>query len=328
MHRDAVELTSWLNTCLEQPVVSLELLNGGKNNRAYKVVTAQQICFLKQFYGDSNERFEREVAFLRNLHSANIPALPKLIASDSELGLSLTSFIHGRPLTQVTIDSVVQAAQFINDINSAVQQDMSGFCLAKGALLNVEAFIDDIQNRLQSLSEENQSPALANSLEDFITRELTPTYEVYVDNVKAQLDIESPFELVLSPSDFGFHNALMNKNVHFFDFEYAGLDSLEKLTTDFFAQPRYAIPQDLLSRFVATTSLVKNTEEFCHRCRTLLPLAHIKWILIFLNDFKHPDKLRREFAGNSKQCDQHLNEQLKKAKNRLRFINYKEGEVL
>src|SRR6185503_11886129 len=42
----------------------------------------------------------------------------------------------------------------------------------------------------------------------------------------------------LSPSDFGYHNAVLadDETVRFFDFEYAGWDDPAKLVCDFFNQ--------------------------------------------------------------------------------------------
>ena len=42
-------------------------------------------------------------------------------------------------------------------------------------------------------------------------------------------------DLCVSPSDFGFQNTLISKNiVYFIDFEYAGLDDPVKCILDFF----------------------------------------------------------------------------------------------
>ena len=49
-------------------------------------------------------------------------------------------------------------------------------------------------------------------------------------------------DLILSPSDFGFHNVIKkNKKLFFFDFEYAGMDDPVKLISDFICQPDYQL---------------------------------------------------------------------------------------
>ena len=54
-------------------------------------------------------------------------------------------------------------------------------------------------------------------------------------------------ECCLSPSDFGFHNALVDERagLTFLDFEYAGRDDPAKLVSDFFCQPEIPVPLDL-----------------------------------------------------------------------------------
>jgi hypothetical protein len=51
---------------------------------------------------------------------------------------------------------------------------------------------------------------------------------------------------VISPSDFGLHNAIIDGKgtVHFIDFEYAGWDDLLKTEVDFSEQPCYPSPED------------------------------------------------------------------------------------
>ena len=61
-------------------------------------------------------------------------------------------------------------------------------------------------------------------------------------------DMDHPLdtqESVLSPSDFGFHNALLGPDgkLCFIDFEYAGWDDPAKLICDFFCQPQTPVPQ-------------------------------------------------------------------------------------
>ena len=49
--------------------------------------------------------------------------------------------------------------------------------------------------------------------------------------------------MILSPSDFGFHNILSHhNNLYYIDFEYAGWDDPYKLIADFILNPDYKIP--------------------------------------------------------------------------------------
>ena len=65
--------------------------------------------------------------------------------------------------------------------------------------------------------------------------------------VQLGLALNEPLERMhrcLSPSDFGFHNALIDQrdNVRFCDFEYAGWDDPAKTVCDFFCQVEVELP--------------------------------------------------------------------------------------
>ena len=59
-------------------------------------------------------------------------------------------------------------------------------------------------------------------------------------------------EKSLSPSDFGFHNMLIDKNgrLRFIDFEYAGWDDPAKIICDFFCQPKFPVPMNWMDSFI------------------------------------------------------------------------------
>ncbi|MFX9699951.1 hypothetical protein ABTP10_19680, partial [Acinetobacter baumannii] len=60
-----------------------------------------------------------------------------------------------------------------------------------------------------------------------------------------------PSARCLSPSDFGFHNAVQRPEgqIVFVDFEYFGWDDPVKLTCDFMLHPGMDLPDDLAQRF-------------------------------------------------------------------------------
>ena len=56
----------------------------------------------------------------------------------------------------------------------------------------------------------------------------------------------------LSPSDFGFHNAIRRASgeLCFIDFEYAGQDDPAKMACDFLCQPEVPVPDACRERFL------------------------------------------------------------------------------
>jgi hypothetical protein len=123
----------------------------------------------------------------------------------------------------------------------------------------------------------------------------------------------------LSPSDFGFHNALADDDGHvtFLDFEYAGRDDPAKLVSDFFCQPEVPVPLAYHAHFIERMREGLGLDEAgIARCRLLLGAYQIKWTCIILNDFLPLGATRRAFAdtgASAKRCA----EQLTKAEAKL-----------
>jgi hypothetical protein len=87
--------------------------------------------------------------------------------------------------------------------------------------------------------------------------------------------------LCISPSDFGFHNAIRSqRGIKFIDFEFAGWDDPAKLISDFALQPKIPVkvaPPQLIKMFRPNA-----TRSILERCATLGPLLRIKWLCIIL----------------------------------------------
>ena len=81
------------------------------------------------------------------------------------------------------------------------------------------------------------------------------------------LSLDEPLpaaERCVSPSDFGFHNALRTPDgrLAFIDFEYAGWDDPAKTVSDFFCQPECPVPTEHYAAF-ARPSLMRGPRRGC-----------------------------------------------------------------
>jgi len=67
----------------------------------------------------------------------------------------------------------------------------------------------------------------------------------------------------ISPSDFGFHNALMTdeSDLSFFDFEYAGWDDSVKMFYNLFCQPDIPVQVDCLEWLIDSLSICMGNDE-------------------------------------------------------------------
>jgi thiamine kinase-like enzyme len=92
----------------------------------------------------------------------------------------------------------------------------------------------------------------------------------------------------LSPSDFGFHNAIRRPDgtLAFVDFEYFGWDDPAKTIADFLLHPGMAIDAALKRRFAAAACRVfSDVPALPARVQMAYALFGLKWVLILLNDF-------------------------------------------
>jgi len=108
-------------------------------------------------------------------------------------------------------------------------------------------------------------------------------------------------DLIITPSDFGLHNALISGSgePYFIDFEYAGWDDPAKTICDFFLQPKIPIPQMHFHAFAQQVcSMSINSEQTLQRTKLMFPVCKVKWCCIVLNVFARAGKTRRQFANS------------------------------
>jgi len=314
----------WIESGMACRVVGVSRVSGGKNNRAFCVDTSLGRFFLKQ-YSVANthfDNFSQEVAFCRLLSRHGISATPNLLLVDNKGRNALFRHVMGGVVENVTDICLMQAAEFIASINQEnVRLDAVSLPEAKGALFSAKCFIDDVQRRFNALASVTAASDIDGQMLVFLQQEFSRVMLAVMAYCADNMELDERFSRVLSPSDFGFHNAISAEKLMFFDFEYAGWDSAEKLITDFFAQPRYDIPPASLGAFVRKAFSSFDGHTLMAHVLNLLPLAHLKWCLIFLNDFNIQESQRRQFSlGDIKDWQQHKAVQLSKSSDRLKKL--------
>lgn len=288
----------------------IEPLRGGANNRVFRVQYDERIAVLKQYFwseADPRNRFETERAFYEILGEAVVLRTPRLKAADLENRQTLLSYVSGRRLksNEVRHDHVDQALNFVAELNvmraRPVAQTIGE---ASEACFTMVDHLACVERRLQRLEHSADSPKSEPEFRVLVKEELVPIW----DRIRSKMrEVErgngrlQTSERCLSPSDFGFHNALLHEDgrLRFFDFEYAGWDDPAKMVCDFFCQPAVPVPISCFDSFVYGTAHalgLSDMEQFMVRCRTLLPLYRLKWCGITLNEFVDADRGRRAFA--------------------------------
>ncbi len=291
----------------------LEPLPGGRNNRAFALRGGpERDAFLKAYFrhpGDPRDRLASEFAFLRHAWSLGLRCVAEPLARDDEAGLGLFSFLGGARLAagEITAAHVDMAARFYQGINPPDQPppmlpDGSEACFSLSAHLScVERRVD----RLAAAARPGQG--MRGDAAAFVAGELVLAWQSLLERVRSGAsalglnmdEVLAPELRRVSPSDFGFHNALRapNGELYFLDFEYAGMDDPAKMVCDFFCQPDLPAPRSELPAFLERTRETSPDDAtLSARVDLLLPVYRMKWCCIMLNDFLPVSAARRDYA--------------------------------
>ena len=320
-------------------ITNVTPLTGGKNNQAFALTLDSSLhptAFLKVFdlrLAGIKQKLERELAFYLHVQHQ---AMPDLIMAQPTEGWLLLSLIDGESVERPDKAMVKQAFSFIHTINQ--QPLVTALPIAADAMHSFDALCADIDKRQARKNELSADNAEHQACLSFLQEQLIPLFSASCqqfgmlaqqpDFYRAKQAMEQRWA---SPSDFGFHNALIkqdsqrndaapsqkdNASLCFFDFEYAGQDSLWKLMADFFAQPRIPTSPEYVSLIKEFPELAENL-LYPDFFGLFYQLTQIKWTLIQLNEFFSHGQQKRQFALTEQES---LNQRLIQAKRYFEMI--------
>lgn len=314
------------------PGVLLENLNvspifGGRNNRAYHVKSDGKEYFLKHYNNyDALNRLEAEYCFLEHATICGSLYTVKPIACDKQSFFALYEYKVGEKyqVNDVNLNEINHALTFLFELNEPrFSKNSCNLSNAREACFAISDHISRIDERVKNLETIEIIDEIDKQTVLFIEVKLKPAWltiknamlEQFLQHNVVLNSILSQSDKVISPSDFGFHNALKlpNNQTLFVDFEYAGWDDPAKLIGDFFNQIEVPVSMEFFSFFSKSLSgLVKNKQEMLCRARILFPAYCIKWCCIILNYFLPKRKIDKSFSIDITKQVRH--EQLVKAK--------------
>jgi hypothetical protein len=291
----------------------LSRVAGGANNRVYRVEAGSARVLLKVYFrsgADARDRLGAELAFARFARARGIACVPRPLACDRALGLALFEWVEGAPFRAGGVGAAeLRAAEDFLRALCAGRDVPEAHALppASEACFSLAGHLRGAAGRLERLAALERGDALAGEAAELVARRLRPALERLAEELPreaAELGCgpEDPLPQAgrcLSPSDFGFHNALRTARgeVVFLDFEYAGWDDPAKLVGDFFSQPAVPVPPRFFERFSsALARLLPDPDWQLRRMRALLPLFRLRWCCILLNEFLPGARERRAFA--------------------------------
>lgn len=330
--RDLLRLASSLalRAGLPRPE-GLAALPGGRNNRVYRVDSTGGPWLLKRYFShpaDTRDRLGAEYAFLTFAASLGNAPVPRPLAVNTAGGEALYQFIEGRALApdEATWENVAQAIDFAGLLASAKDSPRAmALPTASEAYFTLDGHLDRIEERVATLGRMTPRDEVGREAQSFVRERLEPAWRRVrhaIESGPARGHWAGPGgelagnERCISPSDFGFHNAIMTGSgrLCFLDFEYAGWDDPAKLVCDFFLQPRVPVPHRLMDDFLARLSHALGTgERLALRVRALMPAYRVKWCCILLGEFTRVSLERRRFSVGDEPGDDLRRGQLAKA---------------
>jgi hypothetical protein len=304
-----------LSSVLAQTGLEAERIGGGRNSRVYRVRMPDGGLYAAKIYhrqpNDRRDRLAVEFAALRFLWDSGIRAVPRPIKVVPELNVAIYQFVAGAPAgdNEVTPGDIDACLAFLISLDALKSrpgaQDLRP---ASEACFTLEDLAENLHLRLARLrgalvtdeTDQAMRAFLARRLEPFMAQALGRAGAIYREN---GLDTRRELALdyrTLSPSDFGFHNAIHREDgsLIFLDFEYFGWDDPAKLTADFLLHPGMSVPEELRNRLaMGILEHFRRDPGVTKRLDAMYPLFAVKWTLILLNEFLPAELSRRAFAA-------------------------------
>lgn len=274
---------------------SLVRLQGGINNRVYRCGEAGRYQLVIKGYAPlesgARDRMQAEVDFLRYAEQVAPGFTPELIHVDPERRcvvlehLEGQAFPEGVPPPQEAVTAAVEFFHLLNNNHSIARQFIQ-LGAAEG-FLRLSEHLDNIQHRLCGMQSEHLPAKNKGTAERLIAclhiefKRLSEKTKTMITNGAINDKIQAN-ALCVSPSDFGFHNAILSSTgTKFFDFEFSGWDDLAKTILDFTLQPR--IPLIEKSSPLRESLVIDAFPNLEQRIEILRPILRLKWVCIILS---------------------------------------------
>lgn len=287
------------------PPLAVTALTGGKNNRVFRLDGSHVLKLYHHDPSDPRDRLRAEWRFLSYAWAHGVRNIPEPMAHDEAAHAGLYTLLPGRApeIGSVGADHVEAALAFLLSVNRPPRRPET---LDPGseACFSLDEHIATIDRRVERLTSadlaQGETAALICGRLRADWAQVRTALLSQARGLGIRLDQSiTEAEVCISPSDFGFHNALTDEaRTGFIDFEYAGRDDPAKLVCDFFCQPEIPVPleyrADFTRRLIAGLGLDAVHEA---RCAMLLDAYRVKWACIILNDFLPLGAVRRSHAN-------------------------------
>jgi hypothetical protein len=271
--------------------ISIIALKGGMNNNVFSCAVADKRFVIKGYLPlepGHRDRFAAESQFLSYSNAVASAYVPEVLHVDDHRRCIVMEYLdgdaytEGSPPKQQDIDAAIQFFSLLNQdpVQAAAQITMD----AAEGFLTISAHLQNVRERIKQMSADHLPLAVqpkAKKAIRLLRGSFRPAEERILNAIRAgQIEDAMPAsKRCVSPSDFGFHNAIRTaKGVKFFDFEFGGWDDPAKAAVDFMLQPRVPVQEGgpLLLRAIFRME----QETVLRRAEILKPILKFKWVCI------------------------------------------------
>jgi hypothetical protein len=300
------------------------VLNGGRNSRVWRVALDTGPAVVKEY--PSRQRLDTEAGAFAFLRDQGLTCVPETLRVCPDELFALYAFVPGERLQGADIggQDVQDFVRFALELQRlAATPEAADLPDAAEAFFSLEGVLGNIGARLTRLRSRERAGILDEDLDRFLAQDFEPALArcreraagLYAGLGLTPDSVLPQAQRSLSPSDFGFHNALKTpQGMVFLDFEYFGRDDPAKMLADFLLHPGMGAPQEARTAFARAVLAGLGDPGLGPRLAALLPLFGLKWCMILLNEFLAADFARRTFSGERRDRAEVLRRQLDKAR--------------
>ncbi|MBI4061657.1 MAG: hypothetical protein HY403_09530 [Elusimicrobia bacterium] len=314
-----------------RPVAARPAGRGG-NNRVLAVTLENGAEVLLKRYlldaRDGRDRAGAEFAALSLMWAGGMRRAARPIYKDPAGAFAVHSLLPGRAMAgrKISRAHVDQALDFLKRLQT-LRGKASRIPSAADSRTCLADYPRHLERRLARIEAGlPQAPAEARA---FVRGKVRPAMEALIARFKKRcgsaLNAKLPrSRMILSPSDFGFHNAVEgpDKKLRFVDFEYFGWDDPAKLAADFAYHAGQKVAPALKRRFrEGLAKIVPDREDFERRLALVEDLVAFEWVLIVLNVLSPESLSRRRFSAPERRAQALVSERLRRAQSLLRRIS-------
>lgn len=326
-------------------VRAIESIRGGGNNRLYRAVVNDGKCYAVKVYWrdvrDTRDRLATEFDSLTFMWSHGLRCIPAPVFCDKVAGFAVYEYVQGERVDGLRVETadIGQVVRFLGKLREMSHVESArSLAAASDACFSVGDIVRGVHRRILRLREASDDGARHRDMKTFLGHELEPFFEQAVGNAIRSLEqagrtIDSVLSLeerTLSPSDYGFHNALRRSDgsLVFVDFEYFGWDDPAKMVVDFILHPATSLSVDQ-KRYFLENMVGTFGELLRDRIRIVYPLHGVAWCTRLLNEFVPEHASRREFAFHGADDGRSdTEEQLQKARRKMHQIRQDYLEIV